>query len=856
MSTIQQSNALSNAAILNKLFSARKTKEVEALISELTSRYNFKWVPVGGRPNNAGNIDVARDAPAPIVERITNSIDAMLELKKSGNCSSPRQAVESWFGIPGGRLGNLSRDQIQTLANNIEIAFWDSGDDKAPTITISDRGIGRPPSQFSSTLLSLGESNKVNKHYLCGAYGQGGSSTFAWCDYTIIISRAQPGTCNAEDSIGWTIVRRFDSAEFKTYMYQYLVTSTETIPSMNHACLEELNSITFDYGTYICHVSYRLDPYHGPVSRVGWRLFHNLLFDPLLPFWLREERHGYDKQRWSVSGNVARLRRDAQKVEYSNEFVKTFGKDEHLTIKYWVLEKKQPDSSEETYLDSFLEKASSPKTIIITLNGQRHDTLEKNFVREMGLSFLSDSLLIQVECDDLPLSMKKDLFSAHRGFVRESSSLVLIRETVAEALKTDKTLEDLEEQRRIDQRTTLDADSERRVRKMLDKLITLSRMTEARSTGSEPGEPSFNDPPTLLKIDSDEKVIEIPQGRRKEVFFVTDAPDDIFVREQNRAKLETDFMKSSGITAVVGPFKRGQIAIYVHVPDKVAIGTTDKLRLTLSMQTLASPLATSVRVVVTEPPIPRVYVSQDPPTIFEFSSKKHPVELSRGNRTSVTIVVNGPDDILRRHQSPAKFSASCSMPQTEIPDRRGPKNGKMQVYVFVPKSLETGTTGVLNAQLELQNGTVMKTEASCVVIEPKLPPDDRRKGLIRRDEPNYEIVPVNKSQWPDYKWNEHNVGDFNISGKTRRLYLLVNLDHDSLLDDLDKRTKRGETQGHILSIRNKYLVHVGYHIFQQFENDKSLGPTNQTSSGESRNMELRRVAKTVLQVMTAERDLS
>ncbi len=857
MSTSPQVQTFSDVVILRKLFSACKTAEIDRIIEQLTSSGEYKWVPVGGRPNNAGNIDVAKEAPAPIVERITNSIDAMLELKKVGTCSSPRKAVEDWFEIPGGRLENLSRDRMQELADNIEVVFWDSGDDKAPTITIRDRGIGRPPSQFSSTLLSLGESNKINKHYLCGAYGQGGSSTFAWCDYTVILSRAQPGTTDDADLIGWTIVRRYDSEEYKTYLYQYLVKSSGAVPSANPAAIAELTEVGFEYGTYISHISYRLDPFHGPVSRVGWRLFHNLLFDPILPFWLREERSGYDKQRWSVSGNVTRLRRDPQKnIEYSNEYVANLGTGDNLIVKYWVL-RRQPDSSQDkTFLDSFLEKAGSPRTIIITLNGQRHDSIEKNFVREAGLSFLSDSLLVQVECDELPLKMKKDLFSAHRGFVRESTSLGIIREKVAQALKSDDQLQSLEEQRRIEQRTSLDADSERRVRKILDKLITLTRMTQARLSGKgEEGEPSYGDPPTLLKLDLDEKIIEIPQGRRREILLLTDAPDDIFVREKNRAKLETDFAKSSGIRAIVGSFRRGQIVVYLHAPEDVPVGTVDRLRCTLSMPTLASPLTASLKVLVAEPLIPKSYVANDPPTVFRFSGRKLPMELKSGSRTSITILVDGPDDLLTRHVSPAQFSASCTIPNTSIPDRRGPKSGKMQVYVDVSKSLQIGTTGALHAELELGNGSVMRTEAQCVVVEPKKE-TDKRASLIRRDEPNYEIVPVNRSQWSAYGWNQHNVGDYKISGKTRRLYLLVNLDHERLLEDLENRTKRAEREGYITSIRNRYLAHVAYHIFQQFESDKSARPVNSLGGEDSRNVELQRVAKTVLQVMTAERDLS
>jgi hypothetical protein len=272
------------------------------------------------------------------------------------------------------------------------------------------------------------------------------------------------------------------------------------------------------------------------------------------------------------------------------------------------------------------------------------------------------------------------------------------------------------------------------------------------------------------------------------------------------------------------------------------------------MPTLATPLNASLRVVVTDPPIPKSYVPNDPPTVFRFSSRRLPIELHSGGRTSITIAVDGPDVLLTRSISPARFSASCSITNTSIPDRRGPKNGKMQIYLDAPKSLLIGTAGSICGRLELGNGNMLTAEAQCVIVEP-MKEADRRASMVRHDEPNYEIVPVNRSNWPDYGWDQNNVGDYRISGRTRRLYLVVNLDHEKLLEDLENRTKRGEREAHISSIRNRYLAHVAYHIFQQFESDKSSGPTNPPGNEGSRNFELQRVAKTILQALTSERDL-
>jgi hypothetical protein len=95
------------------------------------------------------------------------------------------------------------------------------------SVIIQDSGIGQHPDDLPKTILGLQESNKIDKQYLIGAFGQGGSSTFAYCPYSLIFSRRHP-QCLGEgkqDLIGWTIVRQFDQDSWKTFRYEYLVSS-------------------------------------------------------------------------------------------------------------------------------------------------------------------------------------------------------------------------------------------------------------------------------------------------------------------------------------------------------------------------------------------------------------------------------------------------------------------------------------------------------------------------------------------------------------------------------------------------------------------------------------------------------
>ena len=83
----------------------------------------------------------------------------------------------------------------------------DSGIRTRPTILIEDRGVGQHPADFPDGVLSLNRSNKLHQPWQQGAYGQGGSATFRFCGYTIIIGRRDPKLLDGEhDLVGWTVV--------------------------------------------------------------------------------------------------------------------------------------------------------------------------------------------------------------------------------------------------------------------------------------------------------------------------------------------------------------------------------------------------------------------------------------------------------------------------------------------------------------------------------------------------------------------------------------------------------------------------------------------------------------------------
>src|SRR5277367_75759 len=117
-----------------KLLKANTAREITDILETLTDDFDIKWEPVGGRGNNQSTINMGTDPAAGLIERITNSIDAVLDLEWynqgcPGDILSPRIAVQKWFGLTEGKLRNVkdaSAKNIQDLARRVVVTLKDS----------------------------------------------------------------------------------------------------------------------------------------------------------------------------------------------------------------------------------------------------------------------------------------------------------------------------------------------------------------------------------------------------------------------------------------------------------------------------------------------------------------------------------------------------------------------------------------------------------------------------------------------------------------------------------------------------------------------------------------------------------
>lgn len=236
--------------LLQALRASGGVSEAESAIGEFEQTQQIKWIPFG-RENNRGTIEVSADPTRSCIERITNGVDGVLELEHERHnglpdCRSPKEAAVAWLGVPDSGLSAMSPAERRALAQRISVTLEQGEGKESRILTIRDKGIGITPANMPRTILSLNQSNKISKHYLVGAYGQGGSSTFAFSRLSLIACRY------ADAWIGFTVVKFLDLPpdQFKTGHYVHMVMGDGSIPQ------GDLDINEFARGTEVRHLGY------------------------------------------------------------------------------------------------------------------------------------------------------------------------------------------------------------------------------------------------------------------------------------------------------------------------------------------------------------------------------------------------------------------------------------------------------------------------------------------------------------------------------------------------------------------------------------------------------------------------
>ncbi len=636
--------------ILSMLLQANTPSDIDGIISIIKDE--IEWVPLGGKPSNSGPIQMGSEPYNGITERLTNAIDAMIELNvelhpEYKQIKNPRTAAEKIYGIKDGNL-RYAEDKIGLLSSNIQLKFFDSDELKRPTIEIIDKGIGQNPDDFPLTLLSLNEDNKVSKFYLIGAFGQGGQTSFRYCKngYGIIISRKHPNLLRdgQKDKIGWSIVRYWDPSTedqlWKTGSYQYCINKhTKKVLSIDPINMPR----AFEHGTIIRLISYGLSKGTSDVlqpANTAWSYISQSLFDPILPIRIFEEREKYQKRNRTLPGLAPRLwhggKEEKVTISMRNEYEVNLGKDGKIKINYWCLNPVAEPGEKINWRDRKKAYVSGNHAIFITLNGQRHGIETTTFLRDnVGLGYSYDHIIVQVDCDNLSNMAKKDLTSSTREGLTEGEMKERLFEEVANHLKDDRNIRAFEKEQMEQIISASTIQETTKIRKLVGRYIFqnkelsdfLFRSSEETTKGEKdkkekpettldeneherefpedditPEEleiPELKEIPAFLIIANKKDPIPIEKGGTTLIRLETNVVDS-YLDNDNFSRLTFSTNKNFLKEKSHSKLRNGKLSFYLFCPTTTRIGTKDRVKFELEV-TNNTPLTVERNVICVEP---------------------------------------------------------------------------------------------------------------------------------------------------------------------------------------------------------------------------------------------------------------
>jgi hypothetical protein len=604
----------------------------------------LEWVPLGGIPNNVHTVQVSADPALALVERPINSIDAVLDLKAEElkqTAPSPHEAAAAWWGVPAGGLSEMKEDARRELADLIRVTNLDSGNIERPTIVVHDAGTGQHPDDFSKTLLSLLESNKKSKSHQMGVYNAGGAASYAFCPYTVIISRKAPQLLAGKaDELGVAVVRYnpLDPDKYKSGTYEYCVAKDKTVLRLDLPSIPDPHSGLHSpgYGTYVKHISYELSKYHRGAhepKRSLWHLFHAAIPDPPLPFRIIETRTDRFPgmkgavERRVIMGLLHLLRRPST-AEYHDEREISLGPENGKVIaRYFVL-------NAETDPDAY---TTSDQGVTITLNGQRQGTKDRYWVkRNTDLHYIYRRLVILVDGNKLTNAAKRDVFASTRESHKDSPLTRKILERMLEEMREDEDLRALDEQARERFRSEATRSTSEKVKRQLASQVAAFLQGQGAGTkgGKHTTKTSQPRKPPKPRNTDDTAMLDIPDTLQ----ILT---DPLVIHPGARAALRLAINAKNGflpkhaaaLTVVLGP----------EVKDKVKVLSTGRLlggrvRIALIAADDTPLCKSTIQVALVDPALPVLLTAAGNLEVVKQEEEKDEKDTHRGGEPDVEIL--------------------------------------------------------------------------------------------------------------------------------------------------------------------------------------------------------------------------
>ena len=430
------------------------------------------WIPLGQNPGNFSVVgNQADNAPAAFIEKVVNSIDAVL----MGEChrqnidpespsapASMQDAVRTFFDVRGGRLDNLTPTEQAKLAERIHVVA--TGDKKSPSYCIVDSGEGQTPDRFPDTFLSTSRSSpKIRIDFVQGKFNAGGSGSLQFSgqhNLQLIASRRQPYALPADDASatlwGFTIVRRRRPRRGeRSSVFVYLAPNGRVL-RFQRAGINVLPgssrknepptpyASSLEHGTIVKLYNYKWVS-RGIATLEARRQLERVLHTPCLPFRISETRaYRANYYATTVAGVWNNVRTGAGDGDESRTMepgfpaaatisLRTIG---NLPIRIGVWK-------------STVQTRHYPTGVFFLVNGQAHGHFAADFIsRRLRFDYIRNHILVGVDCTNIDRGVAEDLFMASRDRLRKNEHYDAIRDVLTQELSNHQGLKDLNAARR------------------------------------------------------------------------------------------------------------------------------------------------------------------------------------------------------------------------------------------------------------------------------------------------------------------------------------------------------------------------------------------------------------------------
>lgn len=630
------------------------------------------WRDYGDIEGNFATIGNQQSRPeAALAEKIVNSVDARLLnacLKagidpQSGDAPQTiRDAVAEFFPGTGGSLRDWASAVRREEAENITLCA--TGPKRHPCITIADCGEGQTPAMVPMTFMSLNRSNKLRIPFVQGKFNMGGTGALKFCGehrFQLLITRRNPAIvskANGEtgtDAFAWsvTIVRRQRPAggvgQVRNSVFTYLAPLgagenpcngevlrfvSETMPLMPQ--YNQPYDREVEYGSLVKLYNYDMKGFTSHILMPDGLLYRleALLPDIALPVNLHECRdYGGTTEKSFVTplaGLTVRLE-DGKGGNVEDGFpdsVPFYVRGERMVAKVYAFK----DGRASTY--------TTNEGVIFSINGQTHGVLPKSIFsrKKVRLGRLAKSLLLTVDCSELSVDSREDLFMNSRDRLSQHKLRKDIEAEIEEILAKHPHLKRLANERKerdIGDRLADSKPLEQVLGSIFKSSPTLaaifrtgqrlgnpfdrrpgSKQAGANgkgrnlSGGDGPGGDPFQGKkhPTYFRFrrkhDGEKLDRNCEYGRRCRITLETDVENEYFRRTNNPGWYDVEVIEDDcGVHVGLNP----QNSLLLHdglahwsivLPEEVEIGQTVTLQMTVSDDTLNDPFVNIVRLTV------------------------------------------------------------------------------------------------------------------------------------------------------------------------------------------------------------------------------------------------------------------